>query len=214
MQLSTGLWFCLGNLAAVGLALHARADVELACYAVDPTGVRTLQFNSQGLCSSDCESAGYSVFAVQGASCVCLDSPPADDKKADASKCDEPCPGYAFQICGGVGYYSVGTIDGAYSNSSDTEPVESTSTATATTASVSNGTSSATSSSTTPATTNSSSPNLSPNSTVSVTAPSVPSSSGSAATTTESSAALPTFKKDFSTIASVLSVATALLAFV
>lgn len=110
MKQSTSLLLCVGNMA-IGSSLGARADVEVDCFALDATSGRTLMFNSYGACSSDCASAGSSVFAVRGNICVCLDSLPPDDDKADTSKCNLACPGYSLDSCKFVlNRYSVCTV--------------------------------------------------------------------------------------------------------
>lgn len=94
-------------------ALSTRAVHDIGCYALDTTYPQTLTFNTPSACSQECEEQGHTVFAVRGQSCMCLDSMPSDDMKADASTCDVQCPGFPTEKCGGAerGYYSVGEID-------------------------------------------------------------------------------------------------------
>jgi hypothetical protein len=90
------------SFAVLGQTLGALADDAVECYAIDAVNEITSTFNSLGLCASHCAEAGYSVYAVQGTFCSCLDALPSNDKKVDASRCNEPCPGYALDSCESV----------------------------------------------------------------------------------------------------------------
>ncbi|KAI8604243.1 hypothetical protein EDD21DRAFT_437891 [Dissophora ornata] len=59
-------------------------------------------FMSQGACTNFCKSNG-SAYALtsDGSICRCSNSPPLDSNKVDDSKCDKPCVGYPFEMCGG-----------------------------------------------------------------------------------------------------------------
>lgn len=80
-------------------ALSTRAVHDIGCYALDTTYPQTLTFNTPSACSQECEEQGHTVFAVRGQSCMCLDSMPSDDMKADASTCDVQCPGFPTEKC-------------------------------------------------------------------------------------------------------------------
>ncbi|KAG0296218.1 hypothetical protein BGZ98_001062 [Dissophora globulifera] len=57
---------------------------------------------SHGACTNFCKSAG-SAYALtsEGSLCRCSNSAPLDANKVDDSKCDKPCVGYPFEMCGG-----------------------------------------------------------------------------------------------------------------
>lgn len=99
MKNSVSFLLALGQLAAVGHALDTRATAELECFAFDAVDEQTLDFNSYSACAEQCRDAEQSVFAVRASGCFCIDSLPSNDKKADPSECDEPCPGYMLQTC-------------------------------------------------------------------------------------------------------------------
>lgn len=99
MKLNICLLLSLGQLAIAGQTLDVR-DVETECYTFDAVDdERTLTFNSYSACAEECAPAGKSVLAMRGSACFCLDSLPPDDQKVEASKCDEPCPGYYRHTC-------------------------------------------------------------------------------------------------------------------
>ncbi|KAJ0115211.1 hypothetical protein J7T55_001621 [Diaporthe amygdali] len=212
MKQNTKLFF---SIVALGQTLGVMADVTLDCYSFDAVAEVSLAFNTPSACSSHCADAGHSVFAARGEGCFCLDTLPSNDKKVDASKCNEACPGYALETCGGApGYYSVGTIDDLGSDSSSTGSSSATITGTSTTASVSGGTAS-TPSTTTSATAIASSSTTPSNNTVTVTPSSSSSSSGSASPTAEISGADAfIFRKGATVLASVVSAVAALVALV
>lgn len=102
MKNTVSLLLALAQLAAVGFALDTRANEDVECYNVDfdEADVVAFMFNSHVVCAEECFNASQPVFAVQQSACVCLDSLPSDDKKADdAAECNESCPGYMRQIC-------------------------------------------------------------------------------------------------------------------
>lgn len=99
MKRSTSIFLSLAQLAAVVSALDTRADPQLDCYRFDAVVEHKNTFNSKGACSEECVGSGHSVIALRGPGCMCLDSLPSEDKKVDASECDEPCPGYVLQTC-------------------------------------------------------------------------------------------------------------------
>lgn len=99
MKLNIYLLLSLGQLAIASPNLDVR-DVETECYSFDAVDdERMLDFNTYSACSEECGPLGKFVIAMRGSACFCLDSLPADDKKVDASKCDEPCPGYMLHTC-------------------------------------------------------------------------------------------------------------------
>lgn len=99
MKQSTKIFF---SIAALGQTLGVMADVTLDCYSFDAVAEVSLAFNTPSACSSHCADAGHSVFAARGEGCFCLDTLPSNDKKVDASKCNEACPGYALDTCKSV----------------------------------------------------------------------------------------------------------------
>lgn len=101
MKSYVSVLLALGQLAAVGHTLDTRADAkdQTKCYKLGAAVEHTTEFNSNAACSEDCVEEGHTFFALRGSACMCLDSMPSDDKKADESKCDVPCPGYGLYPC-------------------------------------------------------------------------------------------------------------------
>lgn len=59
-------------------------------------------YMSQGACTNFCKGQGTAyAFTMDGSSCHCSNQPPLDSNKVDDSKCDKPCMGYPFEMCGG-----------------------------------------------------------------------------------------------------------------
>lgn len=67
----------------------------------------TNTFNSRGLCAANCQQAGAYVAAVQGEQCYCGNEYPAASTLVDDSQCDDPCPGYAMNACGGTKAFTI-----------------------------------------------------------------------------------------------------------
>ncbi|KAF3010190.1 hypothetical protein E8E14_009800 [Neopestalotiopsis sp. 37M] len=67
----------------------------------------TNEFNTEGLCSTTCAGAGFAVGASYSSDCYCGDKYPAESTLVDDSECNEPCPGYDTQACGGPHAYTV-----------------------------------------------------------------------------------------------------------
>ncbi|KAF8971956.1 hypothetical protein BGZ46_010225 [Entomortierella lignicola] len=85
------------------------AQIVVGCFQDQPdsnTGVdsKTFQdiFMSHGACTTFCKNsnAAYAI-ASAGSTCHCSNTPPLDSNKVDDSKCDKPCMGYPFEMCGG-----------------------------------------------------------------------------------------------------------------
>ncbi|KAI1334638.1 hypothetical protein F5Y15DRAFT_286994 [Xylariaceae sp. FL0016] len=71
-----------------------------------------LEFNSQGLCAATCTEMESKVGAMYGETCYCGEKYPNAAYLVDDDFCNEPCPGFADQGCGGNGeggrrYYTV-----------------------------------------------------------------------------------------------------------
>ncbi|KAG0243734.1 hypothetical protein BGX31_010285 [Mortierella sp. GBA43] len=68
-------------------------------------------FMSQGACTNFCKSNG-SAYAItsEGSTCRCSNSPPLDANKVDMAKCDKPCMGYPFEMCGGTSGHGLANV--------------------------------------------------------------------------------------------------------
>ncbi|KAK7908951.1 hypothetical protein PG985_014829 [Apiospora marii] len=103
-------------LAVIGTAALAQAAnyTPVGCFPSfeSSANLGKSTFQSVGLCKTGCGSAGFPVFGLtNGTNCLCgneADIPAAETKVEDAL-CDEPCPGFAPQNCGGDGFVSVFT---------------------------------------------------------------------------------------------------------
>ncbi|KAI9375216.1 hypothetical protein BJX61DRAFT_494759 [Aspergillus egyptiacus] len=72
-------------------------------------------FQSIGYCKDRCSRADkvYRYAALQGENCFCASEDPAQDTLVADDRCDVQCAGFARDICGGDGVWSVYGIDGA-----------------------------------------------------------------------------------------------------
>ncbi|KAI1383315.1 uncharacterized protein F4822DRAFT_73218 [Hypoxylon trugodes] len=65
-------------------------------------------FQSPGLCGRRCETSHFSAFGLTNSSdCLCGYTPPTPDNAADEEWCNQRCPGYAMEYCGGEGFYTI-----------------------------------------------------------------------------------------------------------
>ncbi|KAF9578516.1 hypothetical protein BGW38_005639, partial [Lunasporangiospora selenospora] len=66
---------------------------------------------SQGACTNYCKNNGanYAITA-DGSTCHCSNQSPPDSAKVDDAKCDKPCMGYPFEMCGGAAGQSLATV--------------------------------------------------------------------------------------------------------
>ncbi|WZH49818.1 SLG1 [Fusarium acuminatum] len=64
-------------------------------------------FNTVGTCADYCQEKNTEVALLQGKSCFCSHSYPPEDSQVDDDQCDEPCPGYPRDACGGKDAFSV-----------------------------------------------------------------------------------------------------------
>ena len=85
------------------------ASTVHGCYAsvgeLQLSGTNT--FNSQSSCAASCQGAGAFVAATKGKSCYCGDKYPPASTLVDDSQCDQACPGYDRDACGGSSAFTV-----------------------------------------------------------------------------------------------------------
>ncbi|ETS75729.1 hypothetical protein PFICI_12673 [Pestalotiopsis fici W106-1] len=112
--------FCLLPLAVAVLASSGAeetaaedpikgTDTVHGCYSSvgELTFNSTNAFNGQGLCSTYCRGGGFAVAASQSSDCYCGDKYPPESTLVDDSECNEPCPGFSVDACGGADTYTV-----------------------------------------------------------------------------------------------------------
>ncbi|CEL09042.1 hypothetical protein ASPCAL12185 [Aspergillus calidoustus] len=68
------------------------------------------RYMSVSYCNDSCRRLGWDFAGSQGKFCWCGDSLPSIDSVVPDDECDEPCPGYAKDICGGKHRWSVWAI--------------------------------------------------------------------------------------------------------
>ncbi|KAI0849475.1 hypothetical protein F5Y00DRAFT_261607 [Daldinia vernicosa] len=68
---------------------------------------QTIDFNSQGACTTLCRNKTNLVAATNAKDCYCGDKYPNKADLVDDSECTEPCPGFGTQACGGLDTYTV-----------------------------------------------------------------------------------------------------------
>ncbi|KAH8900569.1 hypothetical protein GQ53DRAFT_627164, partial [Thozetella sp. PMI_491] len=67
----------------------------------------SLTFNSFSSCYRQCEAVGAPVGATQGNLCYCGGQYPPAAALVNDSSCTTPCPGFAFDACGGAKAFTV-----------------------------------------------------------------------------------------------------------
>ncbi|KAI1429020.1 hypothetical protein F5Y12DRAFT_710570 [Xylaria sp. FL1777] len=84
-------------------------DTVAGCYSSlgDMTLDSTDNYNTQGSCAGICRDKQKPVGATYLKACYCGTKLPNSKTLLDDSKCNEPCPGYDPQACGGLGAYTV-----------------------------------------------------------------------------------------------------------
>ena len=92
----------------VSAADYTAPASNLGCYSSisggDSKGDYTYQ--TSGYCvNNECPNSPY--VAVKGKECICLNSLPQSSSKVSSSQCDQPCPGYQSDMCGGSNAYNV-----------------------------------------------------------------------------------------------------------
>ncbi|KAI0965579.1 hypothetical protein F4678DRAFT_331345 [Xylaria arbuscula] len=84
-------------------------DTVAGCYSSlgDMTLDSSDEYNAQGYCAPNCRKKNKPVGATYLKNCYCGTKLPSENDLLDDSKCNEPCPGYDPQACGGLGAYTV-----------------------------------------------------------------------------------------------------------
>ncbi|KAF9550898.1 hypothetical protein EC957_011445 [Mortierella hygrophila] len=68
-------------------------------------------YMSQGACTNYCRTSGTAyALTMDGSTCHCSNSAPMDSNKIDDAKCDKPCMGYPFEMCGGSSSRSIANV--------------------------------------------------------------------------------------------------------
>ncbi|KAI0432439.1 hypothetical protein F5Y09DRAFT_301790 [Xylaria sp. FL1042] len=128
-------------------------DTVAGCYSSlgDMTLDSTDEYNAQGYCAPTCRKKGKQTGATYLKACYCGTKLPNHKTLLDDSKCNEPCPGYDPQACGGLGAYTVYNT-GVQVNVAEAELDSSSSSTTSAPTSTSSSQTSATNTQTAPAT--------------------------------------------------------------
>lgn len=85
------------------------SDTVAGCFSSlgDMTLDSSDKYNAQGYCGPNCRDKGFPVGATYLKQCFCGHKMPNKKTLLDDSKCNEPCPGFDPQACGGLGAYTV-----------------------------------------------------------------------------------------------------------
>ncbi|KAJ5918277.1 Carbohydrate-binding WSC subgroup [Penicillium verhagenii] len=108
-------------LASLALIPLVAASSSLGCFSAVPDlkDVKQYTFQSHGFCIDQCTEAGFHIAALKdGITCGCSNSTPLSSAKVDDDKCDQYCPGWPDNNCGGINVYTVLTT-GDYHGSSN-----------------------------------------------------------------------------------------------
>ncbi|KAG0033918.1 hypothetical protein BGZ82_005917 [Podila clonocystis] len=66
---------------------------------------------SQGACTNFCKGQGTAyALTMDGSTCHCANQPLLDSNKVEDAKCDKPCMGYPFEMCGGSSSKSLASV--------------------------------------------------------------------------------------------------------
>ncbi|KAI0458918.1 hypothetical protein F5B21DRAFT_372036 [Xylaria acuta] len=84
-------------------------DTVAGCYSSlgDMTLDSTNRYNAQGYCGPNCRDKGFPVGATYAKACYCGTKMPNHKTLVNDTKCNEPCPGFDKQACGGLNVYTV-----------------------------------------------------------------------------------------------------------
>ncbi|RWA14466.1 hypothetical protein EKO27_g677 [Xylaria grammica] len=85
------------------------SDTVAGCFSslADMTLLTSNNFNSQGFCAPRCRDKGKPVGATYLKACYCGTKLPNSQSLLNDTKCNEPCPGYDPEACGGLNAYTV-----------------------------------------------------------------------------------------------------------
>ncbi|KAJ8104911.1 hypothetical protein ONZ43_g7634 [Nemania bipapillata] len=117
-QLTTVAMLALASISTVtakkGVELPAQqavtgSDTVAGCYSSlgDMTVDSYNEYNAQGYCGPTCRKKGKPVGATYLKACYCGTKMPNEKTLVADSRCNEPCPGYDIQACGGLGVWTV-----------------------------------------------------------------------------------------------------------
>ncbi|KAI0189546.1 hypothetical protein EV127DRAFT_104919 [Xylaria flabelliformis] len=84
-------------------------DTVAGCYSSlgDMTMDSTDKYNAQGYCAPNCRDKGFPVGATYAKACYCGTKMPNHLTLVNDTKCNEPCPGFDKQACGGLNVFTV-----------------------------------------------------------------------------------------------------------
>ncbi|TGJ84604.1 hypothetical protein E0Z10_g4169 [Xylaria hypoxylon] len=85
------------------------SDTVAGCFSslADMELLTTDKFNSQGFCAPRCRNNSMPVGATYLKACYCGTKLPNAKTLLKDTKCNEPCPGYDPEACGGLNAYTV-----------------------------------------------------------------------------------------------------------
>ncbi|KAI1756129.1 hypothetical protein F4782DRAFT_526685 [Xylaria castorea] len=84
-------------------------DTVAGCFSSlgDMTMDSTDKYNAQGYCAPRCRDEGFLVGATYAKACYCGTKMPNHLTLVNDTKCNEPCPGFDKQACGGLNVFTV-----------------------------------------------------------------------------------------------------------
>ncbi|KAG0350730.1 hypothetical protein BG005_009740 [Podila minutissima] len=110
----------LQSATSVALATWAtvHAQIAVGCFQnqIDSSvGAITKSYQdiymSQGACANFCKGQGTAyAITMDGSTCHCANQPPLDSNRVEDAKCDKPCMGYPFEMCGGSSSKSLASV--------------------------------------------------------------------------------------------------------
>ncbi|KAK3939882.1 hypothetical protein QBC46DRAFT_139767 [Diplogelasinospora grovesii] len=77
------------------------------CASINTADMSAIQsdYQSDGRCYGNCTDANYALAIVQAKNCWCSNFIPAVGDRKSLDKCEDPCPGYPSDYCGGAGLF-------------------------------------------------------------------------------------------------------------
>ncbi|KAF9144241.1 hypothetical protein BGX30_013419 [Mortierella sp. GBA39] len=109
----------LAAVMAVWTTYTVHGQISVGCFqnqldsSTGASDIKSYQdiYMSQGACTNYCRTSGTAyALTMDGSTCHCSNSAPMDANKIDDAKCDKPCMGYPFEMCGGSSSRSIANV--------------------------------------------------------------------------------------------------------
>ncbi|KAK1752137.1 hypothetical protein QBC47DRAFT_389826 [Echria macrotheca] len=102
------VWAAVGAIALLFGVVQGDPSIPVRyCAVVNTADMDAINsnFQSQGRCFNNCTSLNFPLAVVQEKNCWCANLVPARQDQKPLTSCQEPCPGYPSDYCGGIGTF-------------------------------------------------------------------------------------------------------------